>query len=344
MGVHQSPHDIACAVPRRSICAAIVVVVALALGAATTAQARLVFERGGSVWAAYNDGSGARRLTTGGMPVISPNGEWIAFQRDATKKGSTDLRFVRAGGGPSRFGGHDVLDSGVWAPSSSFYVSIGADAFWWASPRMASRPRVIANYLDHDEECGAAVAPDGRVAYSDCGDLVVLPRTLRHAGARHLGNGAAPVWGAAGLAFSDTIADPKGNPANFVSSTLKLLAPSGAIRVLYSSTTSGVDPRAVSRSGTRILVKIDAATAILDLGGQPQPGRRRPARLRRPGPDGPPRRSGRPSGELVGLLVTAPGGIAMAPARRPSAPFRLSLPGRPPDAAPPDRMTTLVSR
>src|SRR6202047_2242175 len=67
--------------------------------APTLSRTQVVFAYGGYLWSVPRDGGEARQLTTGGhegLPVFSPDGNWIAFT--GQYDGNVDA-FVMAGGG-----------------------------------------------------------------------------------------------------------------------------------------------------------------------------------------------------------------------------------------------------
>jgi dipeptidyl aminopeptidase/acylaminoacyl peptidase len=63
----------------------------------------IAFVRGGDLYSIRPDGSGQRRLTSGGeldsAPVVSPDGKRVVFERRAAKEGPADLYSVRVLGG-----------------------------------------------------------------------------------------------------------------------------------------------------------------------------------------------------------------------------------------------------
>jgi dipeptidyl aminopeptidase/acylaminoacyl peptidase len=62
----------------------------------------IAFARGGDVWAMRADGSGQRRLSSGpeldARPLVSPNGRYVLFERQATPGAPRDLYTVKVGG------------------------------------------------------------------------------------------------------------------------------------------------------------------------------------------------------------------------------------------------------
>ena len=63
------------------------IVLGLTLGTVIQAAPKLTFERNGAVWVAGLDGKGAKKLTEGALPQISPDGTRVAFNtQDADMK------------------------------------------------------------------------------------------------------------------------------------------------------------------------------------------------------------------------------------------------------------------
>jgi tricorn protease len=59
--------------------------------APTLSRTQVVFAYGGYLWSVPREGGEARQLTTGGhegLPVFSPDGNWIAFTGKAASRGA----------------------------------------------------------------------------------------------------------------------------------------------------------------------------------------------------------------------------------------------------------------
>lgn len=65
-----------------------------------------------------------------------------------------------------------------------------------------------------------AFAPDGRFAYSGCGQIRSLGASLRRSTIRVVGDDGGPTWGAEALAFSETVSNPSDSSVLVVSSKL----------------------------------------------------------------------------------------------------------------------------
>src|ERR1700730_10371577 len=76
---------------------------ALLAHAPTLSRTQVVFAYGGYLWSVPRDGGEARQLTTGGhegLPVFSPDGNWIAFTGEYD--GNLDVFVIPAEGGEPR--------------------------------------------------------------------------------------------------------------------------------------------------------------------------------------------------------------------------------------------------
>jgi tricorn protease len=85
----------------------------------TLSKTQVVFAYGGYVWSVAREGGDARQLTTGGhegLPVFSPDGNWIAFT--GQYDGNEDVYVMAAEGGePKRLTWHPGNDVAVsWTP------------------------------------------------------------------------------------------------------------------------------------------------------------------------------------------------------------------------------------
>jgi tricorn protease len=85
----------------------------------TLSKTQVVFAYGGYLWSVPREGGDARQLTTGGhegLPVFSPDGNWIAFT--GQYDGNIDVFVIPADGGePKRLTWHPAPDIAVgWTP------------------------------------------------------------------------------------------------------------------------------------------------------------------------------------------------------------------------------------
>src|SRR5437879_1438629 len=83
-----------------------------------TARAVLVYQRTASheIVAAADDGSQAQVIGHGTNPVVSPNGDLVAYFAQ-TKGDFPDLRLISVHGGRSRLLARPVFNPLAWAPS-----------------------------------------------------------------------------------------------------------------------------------------------------------------------------------------------------------------------------------
>jgi tricorn protease len=93
----------------------------LLVHAPTLSKTEIVFEYGGYLWSVPRAGGEARQLTTGGheaSPILSPDGEWIAFS--GQYDGNVDVFVMPAEGGePRRLTWHPGPDIATgWTPDS----------------------------------------------------------------------------------------------------------------------------------------------------------------------------------------------------------------------------------
>jgi tricorn protease len=93
----------------------------LLVHAPTLSKTEIVFVYGGYLWSVPRAGGEARQLTTGGheaSPILSPDGEWIAFS--GQYDGNVDVFVMPAEGGePRRLTWHPGPDIATgWTPDS----------------------------------------------------------------------------------------------------------------------------------------------------------------------------------------------------------------------------------
>jgi Tol biopolymer transport system component len=98
-------------------------ILGLLVSTVPAAAETLAFVRDGNIWVAGADGSGARQLTSGGQdehPAVSPDGQWVAFQRSSETKAGFATQILRApaAGGPAQPLTFQGVQEG-WSPSFS---------------------------------------------------------------------------------------------------------------------------------------------------------------------------------------------------------------------------------
>jgi Tol biopolymer transport system component len=160
------------------------------------------------IWRARVNGHGARLVTSGEDPSVSPDGRWIAFG-----SGSKILVVPTAGGKPRAVyslhkGQPSLAGAPVWAPDSrAFGVVDGRGLVLIDHPRRPS-VRVLrhASYFSFSPS-------SRRIAYEFDGDLYVVsaeggrPRRLTD-DRKSFG---PPVWGKTGIAFVRFTGDARGD-------------------------------------------------------------------------------------------------------------------------------------
>jgi TolB protein len=165
--------------------ALVLLCVALSVAAARAGDAprKLAFERGGAVWVANLDGSGARKVATGADPAISPDGGKLAYTTDEPSKG-TPLRHIAvadvASGKTTLF--KDVPSDNAfgpaWSPDGSkiaFSIFTADDWQLGLVGADGSGFRILRRAEPKGRSCGSpAWAPDGTSLF--CQDMEAIQR------------------------------------------------------------------------------------------------------------------------------------------------------------------------
>ena len=221
------------------------------------ASATLVYQRGGEVVVAADDGSDARALVRGRAPAVSPDGRWVAFYA----RGSLWLAPV-SGGRPQRV--WRGMPTGffappVWSPDSRRLVAERRRrvvVVWVPSLRRRPIANACAGLI------GAAFSPEGtRVAFGAvCNGGPSLIVTGLDGRARFVVDhvGSTPAWGAAGLAWESDNANIY-EAASLIE--LWLLTPEGVFRRLAASSTIYDFPVGWSADGRWLLVSRQSESA-----------------------------------------------------------------------------------
>ncbi len=155
-----------------------------------------------TIWRARADGSHAKRLASGNLPAVSPDGRWIAFGR------GVDLLVMPTAGGPSEkvytFTGRGagLWEAPTWAPDSRHLAFETNDGLVVLDIRSLHAKVLAANASSWH-----FFSPDSRKIVYTAGDhrgddLYVVPTrggtpvrlTYDH-------KSGAPVWGKRGIAF-----------------------------------------------------------------------------------------------------------------------------------------------
>jgi hypothetical protein len=121
---------------------------------------------GASIWAIDLDGSRDTYITAGAQPRVSPNGRWMAFQREndpATNQTSLWLRDLTTGAehrlrsSQDRFGGYD------WYADSTGLIFDNECVFWHSAP---AGPPMRLPLADNCRQHAPAIHPlDDRIAF-----------------------------------------------------------------------------------------------------------------------------------------------------------------------------------
>jgi len=187
----------------------LVLVVSAMLTLAAPAAATVVFERGGRVWTARDDGSAQRILAIGCRPTISPNG--VAYTPYGRRRCDGPLSLIRTDGrarriidpSPASFGN----PYGSWSPDSR-YLGTPLGMIW--DRHLHRLRRFFHDAYDSGYDGGDVVlSPDSRkvlvgfFGIPDIGEVrsaVLDPwRPSRTAPTQDL-----PRWGRNGFAFNHT--------------------------------------------------------------------------------------------------------------------------------------------
>jgi len=178
---------------------------------------QVVFGYGDDIWSAPRAGGDARPLTTGPgvkqMPVLSPDGNWIAYT--GAYDGNTDVYVMPATGGvPKRITHHPAADTAVgWTPDSKQVV------FRSSRNSYAGFTRLFTVGLDGGLPHEIPLPEAHESSFSaDAKHLAYVPVTnwssLRTAWKRYRGGRTARVW-IADLSDSSTVEIPRENSNDF---------------------------------------------------------------------------------------------------------------------------------
>lgn len=178
----------------------------------TRAAPVLVYEKGDAVWVARVDGSGARQLTEGFAPRVSPDGQLVAFLR-SSPTGKASLYQIGTGQGKTETSllARDV-DDFAWSPDSrrlAYEAGLQLVVFEVGGAKVTidRAPKRFGSFL------GFGFSPDGRdlvwvkpvrtMGTVYAGDLYRAPvrggKILR---LTRDGRNTDPVWGPDAIAFA----------------------------------------------------------------------------------------------------------------------------------------------
>lgn len=197
----------------------------LAVGA-SSAQAAIVYEKGGKIYAASNSGKGSKPLATGRWPGITPNGQTVVY----SDKSRTLFAVPVGGGTPVRLAGQDCSVCTVqFAPDSKAITLRNSKGDLSLIP-LSAAPAVA---LGTKVPTFGTVSPDGtQVVFdslSSASELFTIPITGGAAVKLPLNVGTAPVWTPAGIVA--TTVKPGAKPKI----QLVLLDAAGTVKKILSS-------------------------------------------------------------------------------------------------------------
>lgn len=240
--------------------------VLLVLAFAARASALVVFDRpvGHEIVVARDDGSRARVVAHGYLPVVAPDGRHVAYLADRPR-GSA--RMVSTRGGRSWLLQRDVADTipaVYWSPDAR-YLAVGtSNGGAWIHDVVKKRRRYVA--LRADFFGGAVFSPNSATALllgtAIGADNTLLGLRIGRRGVRDLGNGDLPVWGRGGLA-TEQHDGSKYEPTTY-SQVVLAHRLGGPTRTLIRSA-PGLYPVGWSADGTRLLVQQETPRGLRAL-------------------------------------------------------------------------------
>jgi hypothetical protein len=183
-----------------------------ALAAAAPAHATLVYVKKPSsensvVYVAADDGSNRRRVAIGRAPIVSPDGNWIAWIGKAD--GLDQLMLQRAGGGAKlqvlqsrsldelRFSPDSTMVGAVLSNRRLRVYAIGADTV------LPVGSGFIRGWTFSPDSKSIAWGRAGKDAVDSAGDIYTAPVVAGASGTRltRTGDALNPLWGATGVVF-----------------------------------------------------------------------------------------------------------------------------------------------
>jgi Tol biopolymer transport system component len=265
--------------------------------AAAPAQATLVFNEGAdaswaSVWAANDDGTGAKRIARGGLnPRISPDGANVLFQTVYGARGTRpQLVMVPAGGGQRKVMLDPAWgpDTQAWSPDSRYVAAV-------TGPEIGTQRLVLIDITDgsirtvaRGQFYGVSFSPTGgAIVYARARRDDYPPRSSLYVAA--IGGGMPtritsghpdiyPLWGPQAIVFTRQRKPPR--KYDSWKQDLFLMAPNdGAPRQLTHQRPSfllaGLTPVSWSADGSRLLGQFGGQDTVFAQTVDPMTGRAR---------------------------------------------------------------------
>jgi len=267
----------------------------LSLAAPALAHATLVYQKGvnkTAIYAAQDDGSGARKLASGALPHVSPDGQTVAYVTNIDGD-NPELREIPVAGGaprvlltPWRFG---IFD---WSPDSRYIVAQSGRLNGKQKLVLIDRTTGTSRTVARGFFSGASFSPAAdQLIYSlVASDKVIFPRANLYIAAvaggaahavTHDGHSLYPLWGPKQIAYV-RYRRPTGRhrhedgPKN----NLWLINPDGSGRRQLTHDRvpfllTGLVPTDWSSDGTRLLAQFGGQDTTYAVTVNPSTGRER---------------------------------------------------------------------
>jgi dipeptidyl aminopeptidase/acylaminoacyl peptidase len=270
--------------------AALVAGVLAAAGAAASGRLGLAYTAIGAagqstIWVAQADGSGARKIGTGAVPLLAPNGQAVAF---SPLGGSTALELESASGTVTGkfFNSKQVSAAAVaWSPDSRYLAVQVADAVH-VNEIGRSGLAIIDTHTGTTVMVGHGTVYSA--SWSPSGDKLVfaLAKSIKFTAPTNLftsnatgatikqvttnGDSLYPVWGKLGIAFDRSMSRGKTEAPLYQIYLLNNGHSTQITHVAVGPLVTGLTPLAVSANGRRLLAEYEGTDTsnayTVDLG------------------------------------------------------------------------------